>query len=468
MRLSKGILSLLLIVMGAGLLAEEKAPVSAGPLYRFLVKGTIGPVVKDYLRDGFEKAKQASAIAVLIQLDTPGGLLDATREIVQDILNVPIPVIVYVSPRGARAASAGVFITISADVAAMAPQTHLGAAHPVSIGGGMPGMPRKDKEKEGQGNEEKGRQGDKEKGGQGETEKGEKRKSSSVMEEKAVSDTAAYARTLASSKGRNADWAERAVRESDSLTSEEALKNNVIDLVAKDEKELLTLLNGREIKKNDRTFILQTDNIEIVNVDMSLVRKWLHVLAHPNVAYILLMLGFYGLIYEFSSPGVGLGAVAGVICLLLAFFALQILPLNYTGLALLVVGITLIVSDLFVPSGGILTLGGIASFAAGSLMLFDASDANLRVSLELIIGTVAATVAFVLFVVKKIIQSRKIKPLSGTDGLTGETGEVREGGLIYVHGEYWTAECAEPLAPGDKVQVKQIKGNRLLVDKLSV
>lgn len=407
------------------------------------VNGVIDPVVKNYVLDGLERAREISAQAVLIRLDTPGGLLDATRDIVQGILNAPLPVIVYIAPSGARAASAGVFITMAADVAAMAPLTHLGAAHPVQLGGGSPiGGKEPGDGKEGKGT------------------------NASVLEEKMVSDAAAYARALASAKGRNADWVERAVRESVSQTSDEAHKNNVIDLLVADEAALFAALKTREIKKNGAAWTLDLARAPRVDFAMNLVRRWLHTLAHPNLAYILLVLGFYALVYEFSTPGIGLGAIAGVICLTLAFFALQVLPLNFAGLTLLVAGLIMMAVDVIVSSHGLLIFGGLISFALGSFMLFDRGPSGARVSLELIIATLMVSGGFFGFLLKKIFDIRKARPVSGAESLVGQTAEVREEGLVFLNGALWTAEGAEGLPRGANVTVLKVLGTRLRVQKI--
>lgn len=413
------------------------------PLLVMTVNGVIDPVVKNYVLDGLERARAISAQAVLIRLDTPGGLLDATRDIVQGILNAPLPVIVYVAPSGARAASAGVFITMAADVAAMAPLTHLGAAHPVQLGGGSPlGGNEPGDGKEGKGT------------------------NASALEEKMVSDAAAYARALASAKGRNADWVERAVRESVSQTSDEALKNKVIDWVVADEAALFAALKTRSIKKNGAAWTLDLAVAPRVDFAMNLVRRWLHTLAHPNLAYILLVLGFYALVYEFSTPGIGLGAIAGVICLTLAFFALQVLPLNFAGLTLLVAGLIMMAVDVIVSSHGLLIFGGLISFALGSFMLFDRGPSGARVSLELIIAALAVSGGFFGFLLKKIFDIRKARPVSGAESLVGQTAEVREEGLVFLNGALWTAEGAEGLPRGANVTVLKVLGTRLKVQKI--
>ncbi|MBK8574702.1 MAG: nodulation protein NfeD [Elusimicrobia bacterium] len=330
---------------------------------------------------------------------------------------------------------------MAADVAAMAPQTHLGAATPVTLGG-MPFSPgTKDESKD-----KKGRGG--------------------VLEEKALSDTAAYARTLATTKGRNAAWAERAVRESLSLTSEEALRNRVIDLVAADEADLLKKLSGKEVKKGALTFNLNLEGARRVDFPMSPLRKWLHTIANPNVAYLLLVLGFYALVYEFSTPGIGLGAIAGIICLVLAFFSLQVLPLNFAGLVLLVAGLIMMGLDILVGSHGLLIFGGLISFAIGSFFLFDVNQAVFRVSMELILAIVLTSAGFFGFVIRKIWSARRSIPVTGAEGLVGQMAEVRPEGMVFVDGALWTVEGdLAGCVLGEKVRVVKISGNRLVVQK---
>jgi membrane-bound serine protease (ClpP class) len=286
------------------------------------------------------------------------------------------------------------------------------------------------------------------------------------LEEKMVSDAAAYARALASAKGRNADWVERAVRESVSQTSDEALKNKVIDWVVADEAALFAALKTRSIKKNGAAWTLDLAVAPRVDFAMNLVRRWLHTLAHPNLAYILLVLGFYALVYEFSTPGIGLGAIAGVICLTLAFFALQVLPLNFAGLTLLVAGLIMMAVDVIVSSHGLLIFGGLISFALGSFMLFDRGPSGARVSLELIIAALAVSGGFFGFLLKKIFDIRKARPVSGAESLVGQTAEVREEGLVFLNGALWTAEGAEGLPRGANVTVLKVLGTRLKVQKI--
>jgi membrane-bound serine protease (ClpP class) len=402
------------------------------------VTGAIDPAVARYLKGGIEEASRSGAQMVLVNLDTPGGLLDATRDIVKSFLNAPVPVVLYVSPRGARATSAGVFLMMAADVAAMAPETHLGAAHPVSVGGGFPVIGKST----------------------------EPASNDAVMGEKAVSDSAAYIRALAEEKGRNADWAENAVRRSLSLTADEALKQDVIDAVAEDEEDLLAQLQGGTIEKNNRTYVLSPVGAPRVATEMSSSLSFLHTLANPNLAYLLLMIGIYALIYEFASPGIGFGGVTGAICLVLAFFSLQLLPLNYAGLALLVGGLILMAVDHLVLGHGFLMTGGAIAFGLGSFMLFDRKDPAVRVSVPLILGTLAAAAAFSIFVLRTAWGTLRLKPSTGREALVGRTAEVREGGLVFLDGQLWTADGYGPFVPGEKVRVTGLEGIKLLIEKL--
>lgn len=417
------------------LLAEERVIVA------LRIEGMINPIISDYVEDGLTEATAKKSPFLLIELDTPGGLLDTTRTLIQSMLNADIPVVVYVTPRGARATSAGVFITMAADVAAMAPDTHIGAAHPVTITG------------------------------EGPTKENEKETKTSAMSEKMVSDAAAYIRTLATEKGRNAVWAEKAVRESVSLTADEALKEEVIDLVVPSREELFKRLEGKTIKKNNKTFTLSLANVVVKDVPMGQFRKWLQMLAHPNVAYILITIGVYGLIYELAAPGIGLGGAVGVICLLLAFFSLQVLPVSAVGLALMGLGVILLVLELLNPTHGLLTFGGLIAFALGSFFLIDVKENPhyARISLELIISTVGTTALFFGVVLRKTLQAKRAKPKTGAESLIGQTGEAQSEinlrGTVFLNGELWTAESNEPIERGARVTVKKLKGNTLFVSK---
>jgi len=463
-----------------------------GDVILLRITGIINPVIGNYVVSGIKEAERDKAAAVIIELDTPGGLLDATRTVISAMLNTDIPVIVHVAPRGARATSAGVFITMASDVAVMAKDTHLGAAHPVNIQGETPSLPKigkEDKEDPVQNvNESKGgADGARPQPGQPSqpsqstqppqpTKPNQPARSAppapgTVMEEKMVSDAAAYIRTLATEKGRNALWAERAVRESVSLTAEEALKENVIDLMANDRQELLKALQVRKLKKNGKDITLDLAGAAIKEIPLTGLQQFLHMLAHPNVAYILLTIGIYGLIYEFATPGVGFGGVVGAICLLLALFSLQVFPINAVGAILIGLGVILLLSEMFLHSHGVLTLGGLISFGFGSFMLIDVNRGLSipSISLTLILPTVAATGLFLAFIISKVIAARLMKPRVGMDMLVGQTTEVQEElnpqGLVYLNGELWTARIDGRADVRDKVEVVGFEGNVLIVRK---
>lgn len=426
-----------LLPLAAVFFAARAAP--AEPVYRLEAKGPVTPPLSAHVRDGLAAAEAGRAGAVLVELDTPGGLLDSTREIVSAMLNSPLPVIVYVAPPGARATSAGVFILMASDFAAMAPGTHLGAAHPVSLGG--------------------------------ESKSGTKRDDRSVMTEKAVSDAAAYVRVLASEKGRNADWAERAVRRSASLTAEEALAQNAVELIAQDRAELFRKLEGRRFVKRGRAGRLSLVRAEVREFPMTAFRRVLLVIANPNLALLFLMLGLYGLLYEFGSPGVGFGAVVGLTSLILAGYALSILPVNYAGLLLIVLAVVLLILELQIPSHGLLSIGGLVLLALGGLFLFDTDEAYFRVSLEVVAGTTAATAAFVALVIAKLLKTRGLKPAVGVEALVGQTGEARDDlaprGMVFVNSELWTAEAPSPVEKGARVKVVEVRGSVLRVEKVT-
>jgi membrane-bound serine protease (ClpP class) len=427
----------LLVMGGLGrprpLLADDKVIPSVAVL---TLTGVINPISADYISKGLEKAMQEKRAAVLIELDTPGGLLDATRALITSMINADIPVIVYVAPRGARATSAGTFIMMGSDIAAMAPETHIGAAHPIELGPGA-----------------------------------SKREPDSVMGEKMVSDSAAYIRTLAGEHRRNAAWAEQAVRESVSLTAEEALKQNVIEIVAGSREDLFAQLEGRRLTKNNRTWTLHLKNASPVPYEMSFVQSALQRIAHPNIAYILMTIGIYGLIYELAAPGIGLGGVAGAICLLLAFFALQILPINTVGLVFIVVGVVMLVLELLNPSHGLLMFGGLMAFAFGSFFLIDTgmSPAYGHVSLALIGGTVLTTGLLFGVALRKAFQARRAKPKTGVESMVGmrgvAQGDLSPTGMVAINGELWRAEAETPASDGAAVIIIRVEGNTLFVRK---
>lgn len=416
------------------LAALGAAPEARASVLRLEAFGAVTPAMSRYIKDGLAVSSASGASAILIELDTPGGLLDSTREIVQAMLAADVPVIVHVAPSGARATSAGVFILMASDVAAMSPGSHLGAAHPVAIGAAAQAS------------------------------------TGAVTAEKSVSDAAAYVRGLAAEKGRNPAWAERAVRESASLTAAEALRHGVVEFLEEDRSRLLKRLHGRRIVKKGRAVRLDTAGAEVRDFKMGAALRVLHVIANPNVALLLLMLGVYGLIYEFSSPGVGFGAIVGLSCLILAGYSLSVLPVNYAGLLLIALGLVLLVVELQVPSYGLLTAGGLALLVLGALFLYDAKEDYLRVSLEMLAGVAAATGAFFTLVVGKLLRTRLLPPAVGAETLVGAIAQAREAlaprGLVALNGELWTAETSRTVDKGARVRVVEVKGSTLRVQPL--
>ena len=409
----------LLSLLAAAVSVWAQSEDAAGPHVDLItIDGTINPAVADFIHESIGRSKENQARALIIELDTPGGLVESTRMIVKEMLAAPLPVVVYVAPGGARAGSAGVFITLAGHIAAMAPATNIGAAHPVA--------------------------------GSGEEIKG-------AMGEKIVNDMAAFIETIAQKRGRNTEWAIQAVRKSVSITETEALKKNVIDIVAKDINDLLEQAHGRKVDLNGSTVELSLKNVRVVRYEMSLKQKILNTIAHPNIAYLLMMAGILGLYMEFSHPGTIFPGVAGAICLLLAFASLQLLPINYTGLALMVLGVALLVGEAFFPSFGVLGVGGIISLALGSLLLFDTPTSDFAVDRSIVFTAVATLGSFVLAVSYLVFRSQKAKPAHGIEGLIGEIGVAREElhprGMVFVHGEYWKAEADEKIEPGEKVKV---------------
>ncbi len=394
--------------------------------------GAINPAAADYIHYGIEQAVKQNAECLVLRLNTPGGLLESTRSIVSDILQSPVPVVVYVSPAGSRAASAGVFVTLSANIAAMAPGTNIGAAHPVSLQGQM----------------------------------------DSTMTEKVTNDAAAFIRSISEKRNRNVKWAEEAVRKSISITETEALKDSVIDLIAANMQDLLNKINDRKVQTVSGEFVLSTKNAKVIYLDMSFQQKLLSLLSDPNIAYILMMLGFYGLLFELYNPGSIFPGVIGVISLVLAFYSMQTLPINYAGLALIIFGVVLFVLELKVPSHGLLTIGGIVSLLLGSLMLIktDSGFNVLRVSWGVIATVVILTFLFFTFAIGLGIKAQKRKPTTGSEGLVNETGEaitdLNPNGSVKVHGEIWKAESIDGEIPtGSKIVVTGVSNLKLKIKK---
>lgn len=420
------------------------------------IDGPIGPATTDYLLRTMEQAQEQGARAILIRMDTPGGLDAATRDIIKAILASPLPVITYVHPAGSRAASAGTYILYGSHIAAMTPSTSLGAATPVQMGG-MPSMPGGETEREPTGDD-------------AEAEKSEEAESPApegAMERKVVNDAVAFIRGLAVRHGRNADWAERAVREAVSLTASEALAQQVVDVVADNRESLLQQVHGREVAMATGPQVLQTEGLPITAYEPDWRSRFLSIITNPQVASILLLIGVYGLILEGYNPGAMVPGVVGVICLLVAFYALQVLPVNYVGVALIALGALLIVAEVFMPSFGVLGIGGVAALVMGSIMLVDSDVPGMEVSWELV-GAIAAVGGFaVLGIVTMVGRSLRMpRPASGKP-MVGHSGEVvqyrEEGYVVSVDGEYWHAVSDAPLHPGQAVKVVDQDGLRLIL-----
>ncbi len=419
------------------------------------VKGAIGPAVSDFVERGIARAGEEGAAAVILRVDTPGGLDTSMRAMIKAILAAPVPVIVYVAPGGARAASAGTFLLYAAHAAAMAPGTNLGAATPVSIGpGGPPGGDQP---------------GDGGTGGKDDKDaKSEPASSATAMRRKVVNDAVAYIRSLAELRGRNAEWAEKAVREGASLSSARALEENVIDLVAADLDDLLAQLDGRQVDVAGEKRTLDSKRWVIEEVLPDWRTKLLAVITNPNVAYILMLVGIYGLLFEFYSPGAIGPGVVGVICLVLAMYALHLLPVNYAGVALIVIGIALIAAEMFTPSFGVLGIGGIAAFVAGSVMLFDEDVDGVAVSMPLVMTLALCASGLMLATVVLLTRVRGRPVVTGREEMVGASGSALEAfdatGRVRVHGEIWSAHTTAPVAAGQPVRVRELAGLILEVE----
>ncbi|MBZ0069532.1 MAG: nodulation protein NfeD [Thiobacillus sp.] len=415
------------------------APASAATVRVLTVQGAISPASADYLLRGLARAIEDKAHLVVIEMDTPGGLDSSMRDIIKAILASPVPVATYVSPQGARAASAGTYILYASHIASMAPATNLGAATPIELAPGS---------------NDESRPADKPNA----SKQGASAPSGDAKTRKMVHDAAAYIRGLAELRGRNAEWAERAVREAVSLSANEALKLHVVDLVATDLDDLLKQVNGRSIKLNGQTAILDTTNAVIEHVMPDWRSRLLAVIGDPGIAYILMLLGIYGLIYEFANPGMLFPGVVGGICLLLALFALQVMPISYVGLALMILGVILMIAEAFVPSFGALGLGGLIAFVIGSVMLIDTDVPGYGVPWLLIVPVALTSGVFSFFVVGMAIKARARPVVTGAEEMIGATGEILEDmeqiGWARVHSEQWQVRSSVPLKRGSLVRVR--------------
>jgi membrane-bound serine protease (ClpP class) len=393
------------------------------------INGSINPITAEYVIRNIREAGRHHEQFLVIEMDTPGGLDTSMREIVKEIFASPVPVVVYVSPAGARAASAGAVIALSANVCAMASGTNIGAAHPVSIG----------------------------------------EKPDKVMEAKILNDAEAYVEGIARKRGRNIEMAKKMVRDSISLSAEKAQEAGVIDIIASNRADLLEKLDGRTIAMDGRKVVLKTTGIRVQFHDMSTREKILNTISNPNVAYVLMMLGMLGLFFELANPGVILPGVIGGISLILAFFAFQTLPVNYAGILLILLALVLFIAEIKIVSGGMLTVGGVIAMILGSLLLFESPEPYMRVSLSVILVTVLAVSGFALFVITKAVKAHHAKPTSGKEGLIGEEGkadsDIFPEGKVFVRGEYWDAFSDESIRRGERIVVTDVEGMTLKVRK---
>ncbi|MBD3654754.1 nodulation protein NfeD [Kangiella sp.] len=444
-------LSFLLLCFSAQQLhsAETNSPKRAMQL---TLDGSVNPAIAHFLVQNIEEAAEQDYHLIIIKVNTPGGLDLAMRDIIRAILSSPVPVATYVYPPGSRAASAGTYILYASHVSAMAPATNLGAATPVSIGGmpspDQPNQPEQDKKptQDGENSEKSNDQP---------TQSAPSNKT--AMEKKVINDAEAYLRSLADYHGRNIDWVRNAVREGESLSSNEALEIGVIDLIAENPQQLLAMIDGKSVRLPSGQVKIDTEGMTIEDVEIDWKTQLLSIISDPNIAYILLIVGIYGLIFEGYNPGTFIPGVIGAICLLLAFYALQIMPVNYVAAGLLVLGIALLVVEAFAPSFGILGVGGIIAFILGSFLLFNEPETGMAIAMPILIFVTIVSVILLSFVLSLAIRARHRPVVTGTDEMLSEIGIVEhdfEGkGWIKIHGEIWKARSSQPLKAGQRVKV---------------
>lgn len=447
------------------IIALHTFPVFGQQVWVINIKGGIGPAVSDYVTREITEAQKNNAAMIILEMDTPGGLDTSMRQIIQAITVSTVPVATWVGPSGARAASAGTYILFASHIAAMAPGTNLGAATPVSLGGGKPKSNPFSSEKEDKPQpSSESPPSPKDKAPSDIAEEAVPASNKTSMEKKVINDAAAYIQSLAKLHGRNAQWAEKAVRQAASLDAEQALKQNVIDFIANDINQVVKQSNNTMVKLNGVETPVELNNVTYVEREQDWRFKLLSVLTNPNVAYILMLLGMYGLLLEFYSPGVGLAGVLGGICLVLAMYSLQMLPISYAGLALLVLGIMLMVAEAFSPSFGVLGLGGIVAFVVGSIMLMDTDLPGYQIAAPLIAGFTIVSVVFFFVIVTLLLKSRRRPVTTGVQILIGTQAEVVDCSKadgqyrVLVNGEVWQAKGPQSLKQGDKVTVTNVQG----------
>ncbi len=458
---------------------------------------TINPITSEYISTAIDKAAQENAQCLIIELDTPGGLLTSTRTIVKKILSSQIPVVVYISPGGSRAGSAGVFITYASHVAAMARSTNIGAAHPVSLdgknkkdGGNFWDALRDYLDRERKQSKETSKSQDTLKDAS--TKKADKAQDAAKnapkeevapqktdtesadedpMKDKILNDTVAFIKSIAAERKRNIDWAVESVAKSQSITESEALEKGVIEIIAENRDELITKLDGRSVTVGGKEIILQTKGALVKAIPMNFRQRFFNILANPNIAYIFFILGFYGLLYEVTHPGAALPGVLGTIFLVLAFYSMQLLPTNYAGLTLIILAIILFVAEAKAPGFGLFTLGGVVCMFLGSLMLFDSTIPAMRVSLSIVSALTLTTAAITMFLVRLVIRTHKRKVISGKEGLIGEAGTVAshisagKDGKVFVHGEWWDATADDDIKKDERVVIIAVDGMKLKVKR---